>query len=266
MKDSVEAARSGKPSRRERRRAAGAVPPRNHQPGRTPPAGSTPRLLRRIAAMRHRHRAVLGRPACMVPGAGLVAPDAILGTMPLEVKPSLLGKNDMDRPQRQLVPVLALSATALAARHWPPRPRPSTTKGRSRARGSSRSGRAATGPTIPGLGERHLRFVIGRDDESYLVAPDRSAKRDKHGRFALEFKKAKQVGGPFPLYKIDASVHGNVNARSASGTVRHLLQEPARVRPTHPHGLRQRQGQLDRQTQVTRWHTKSVPPPMPSAT
>ena len=55
--------------------------------------------------------------------------------------------------------------------------------------------------------------------ESYLVAPTRTAKLDKHGRFTLRFAKDKQTGGPFPLYKINATVRGRVSGASSSGTV-----------------------------------------------
>lgn len=59
----------------------------------------------------------------------------------------------------------------------------------------------------------------GGQSETYLLAPDGSAKLDKHGRFTLKFKNSKQVGGPFPLYKINATVRGHVSGRSSSGTV-----------------------------------------------
>jgi hypothetical protein len=59
----------------------------------------------------------------------------------------------------------------------------------------------------------------GGTSESYLLAPGRSAKLDKQGQFNLELKQAKRVGGPFPLYKINARVRGRVFRRSSSGTV-----------------------------------------------
>jgi len=59
----------------------------------------------------------------------------------------------------------------------------------------------------------------GGTSESYLLAPGKSAKLDKHGQFNLAFKQAKRVGGPFPLYKINACVRGKVVGRSSSGTI-----------------------------------------------
>lgn len=60
----------------------------------------------------------------------------------------------------------------------------------------------------------------GGQSETYLLAPATSAKLDARGSFTLTFSKAKQEGGPFPLYKIAASVRGKVKARSASGTLK----------------------------------------------
>jgi hypothetical protein len=59
----------------------------------------------------------------------------------------------------------------------------------------------------------------GGRSESYLLAPGKSAKLDKQGQFNLAFKQAKRIGGPFPLYKINARVRGKVVGRSSSGTV-----------------------------------------------
>jgi hypothetical protein len=60
----------------------------------------------------------------------------------------------------------------------------------------------------------------GGKNETYLLTPQRSAKLDKTGRFTLTYKNPKLVGGPFPLYKIDATVRGKVGKGQASGTLR----------------------------------------------
>ena len=148
--------------------------------------------------------------------------DAILVATPAAAQAVVhSGKNDMNRPRQRLVPVLAVAATALAAATL------AAASSSSRYEGKVK-GAGPVSFRLSGDSVQRFRASVsvtcasssGGTHESYLVAPDRSARRDEHGRFTLEFKKAKQVGGPFPLYKIDASVHGNVNARSSSGTVR----------------------------------------------
>lgn len=60
----------------------------------------------------------------------------------------------------------------------------------------------------------------GGRSESYLLKPGKAAKLRKNGGFTLKYSKDKQEGGPFPLYKIEATVNGQVRANSASGTVK----------------------------------------------
>lgn len=55
--------------------------------------------------------------------------------------------------------------------------------------------------------------------ESYLLAPTRSAKLNRQGRFTLRFTKDKLAVSPYPLYKINATVRGRVSGKSSSGTV-----------------------------------------------
>ena len=59
----------------------------------------------------------------------------------------------------------------------------------------------------------------GGTSEFDRLASGRSAKLDKHGQFNLGFKQAKRVGGPVPLYRINARVRGKVGGRSSSGTI-----------------------------------------------
>lgn len=59
----------------------------------------------------------------------------------------------------------------------------------------------------------------GGRSEAYLLAVDKSAKLDRHGAFTLTYKQDKRPGGPFPLYKINATVKGKVGNKAASGTV-----------------------------------------------
>ena len=127
----------------------------------------------------------------------------------------------MSRPHRRLVPVLAVAATALAAAALAAASPSKRYEGKVKGAGP-------VSFRLSGDSVQRFRASLsvtcasssGGTHESYLVAPDRSAKRDKHGRFTLQFKKAKQVGGPFPLYKIDARVHGNVRRARRAGLSR----------------------------------------------
>ena len=271
VKDSVEAARTGKPSRRERREGPPGPSRSTQSPAKaeTPPAGSTPQ-----AAAENRRDATPA-PSCAwapwrawCPVARLVAPrrhprcDA--------------GSQSSSRPLRKERHEQTTATTGSRTR----RLRDGTSR-----RGTGRRGHD---PALPreGQGRGPISFRLSGDSVQRFRASVSVTCASSSGGTPRATSSpptgppsATSTAGspsssrrPSKWRSLPVVQDRRERARQRERTLGerncpgHLLQEPARIRPTHPHGLRQRQGQLDRQTQVTRWHTKSVPPPMPSAT